>query len=230
MIKPLDGKQSACLFCRVLKSVFSEGIITDAVAGWLVSLSSSSLQIGPLVPCCSRNVFTFRICLAHESSECPAIQWGCQAYWFQIHESGEAVQWAAFGQEEGDLRLVSKSQHLLCTHGDTTFCWPLQRRTSGLQGWAAASKEASWKGETKERRREKSSEKEIVLVRQGRTSLSAAESRRKCIYGPSTSWRSVSFAGWRLFGGTPSSPCWNLTQLNCDWFHCNSAKLSALVL
>lgn len=121
-------------------------------------------SVGTLPPCCPQNVFTFRICLAHVSSECPAVWWSCQAYWFQIHESGETLQWAAFGQEEGDLWLVSKSQHLFCAHGDTAFLWPLQRWASGLQGGADASEEASWKGETKERRREESSKKEIVLV------------------------------------------------------------------
>ena len=52
-----------------------------------------------------------------------------------------------------------------------------------------------------------------------KTFPSGTESRRKCIYCPSTYWRSVSFLSWRLFGGTQSSPCWSLIQLNCDLFH-----------
>lgn len=92
----------------------------------LTCSSFFSFSVGTLAPCCSGNVFTFRICLAHESSQCPALWRNCQTHRFQIHESGEALQWAAFGQEEGDLRLVSKSQHVLCPHGDTAFSWPLQ--------------------------------------------------------------------------------------------------------
>lgn len=100
---------------------------------WLFCLL---LQEGPSVcaHCSWGDVQRFQLRPAHGPAERPDIWWGCQAHWLQIHEGGEAVQWAAPGQEGGGVQLVPPSQHLLCPHEETPLLWPLQVIPE-LVGW-----------------------------------------------------------------------------------------------